>query len=435
MRYSSISSFLPILFATTAQCAPPVLALWARDDESAPYTSLYSASWGTPTPISSFAEDMRWLVARSCPTRDEIALGTLDKRKDVRIAFRINGTWGSSSLLCADSGTSKDRGFDIAYEASSGDAIVAYWSKASKRLAYRVVTDGSIGVEQTLSLGSDHEIARYISLTPRPSGDLIIALAMKNNNDLYSVAWNGSAFGTPQLLEADCDTNKNEDFACGFEALSGRALIVYSRKNASQVQFRTHNGSHSAAAAGPDIGSPARWVRLAPRPASNDVLMVTLDKAKDINASLWSGSTSTWSTVTELADDAHYHDRRLYDVTFEANGNRALLVYSQKNMHQLLYRTWTPTGGWSAELVGPDIGDEPDVVAVRRAATGNTVYILASNREGELWASVWNGSTLAPPVRLEADLASKEGNEQFAINDQPAGAVTPKVVRWTEVDR
>jgi len=434
-----------ILSAAAASAAPPTMAIWARGGTNTPISSPYSgSSWGSPAALPAFSSNTRWIVARTCPTRDELVTVALDSDKKIRLAFHRDAAWTTPSLICAKTATAADRCFDAAYERVSGDLLAVYWNSDAKKLGYRTATGGAISGESTLSLGApngghgDHnndQKVRYITLAPDPASNRIMLLSMQDDKDLLAVQWDGSSWGPPQVLESDCESDGDENYAAAYECLSGRALVAYAQKNHAQPRYRTFGPSgFSAEMAAPSIGKTARWIRLAPRPGTDDILMVCLDKDKDISALLWSGASSSWGSVTELSDDARHHNRRCFDVAFEATGNRALAVYSHKNKDDLYFRTWTPAAGWSAEQKGPTLSGDPDVVLLRPATIGSTIFVLASTSSKDLYAARWTGSALSDATRLETNLATADGIEQFAFTDNPASAGAPRITRWIETN-
>ncbi len=445
-RQITAAFLLACTLATAAGAAPPTMAIWARKDTNTPYSSAYVAGWGPRTALPAFSNNIRWVVARTCPNREELALVTLDTSKDVRLAFFRDNTWAAPTTLCTNVATVSDRCYHAAYERTSGDLLVVYWNKSAGRLGYRTASGGAISGESTIALGADHggqggddddeeEKVRYVTLAPKPNSDTMMLLAMRDDRDLLAVEWTGSAWASVNTLETNCESDSNENYAAAYEALSGRALVVYAEKSQAQPRYRTYDGtSFSSEMSAPSIGKTPRWIRLAPRPGTDDILMVCLDKDKDINGNLWSGSTSTWGANFELSNDARHDNRRCFDVAFEVSGSRALIVYSHKNQDRLYYRTWTTTGGWSTEATGPELSDVPDVIALYPATVGSTIYVVASTKGRKLFGVTWNGSKLSSATLLDSNLSGSDGTEQFALTDNPATQAVPHITRWVETN-
>ncbi|MCJ7804410.1 hypothetical protein MUP35_01615, partial [Patescibacteria group bacterium] len=91
------------------------------------------SSWGSEASASNVSGEIRYMVVRYAPTRDEAIMVTLGSTGQVQ-AQVFNGTsWGSPTLLGTMNDANGDRdiqsqyrGFDLEYEQTSGDAIVVY---------------------------------------------------------------------------------------------------------------------------------------------------------------------------------------------------------------------------------------------------------------------------------------------------------------------
>jgi hypothetical protein len=405
------------------------LAVYGQDNAT-PAQTLYDAgAWGTESDLLTTGAEPKWVVARACPTRDEATAGVLVSGNSLGVAFRRDGAWGSFSTACGATGTDSERPYDLAYEQSSGEGLIVYWSSNAARLGWRTWSTGSVSAETTITALTQQ--VKWVRLEPKPGGNEILMLALDKDSDLHALVWDGSAWGSATLLHNDASDKNRECFDIAYEATSGRALVVYGVDREQQPRYRTLTaGVWSAEQTAPGVGGEPRWVRLASRPGSNDIAAAYLDDARDINANVWGGSGSSWGVNTECATRAYRSDRRAYDLCFQRDGATCVLAYAQNNVQTLITRTWTPTGGWSGEAASASMGNKGMVVAVTPGLTDQSLFVLASDESYDLNAFVWGGTSLGTVSVLETDVGSSLKCEPFMMAG-PVSAVTAPVVRVT----
>src|SRR5690606_19612936 len=90
-----------------------------------------------------------------------------------------------------------------------------------------------------------------------------------------------------------------------------------------------------------------------PRGSSDEVLVATLDTARDVNLGRWSGLA--WDAFTEVETNAAAADEPRVGVAFQPDGESALVVWHADGHTALRSRVWNGVA-WSATRVGPEIG-------------------------------------------------------------------------------
>jgi hypothetical protein len=400
---------------------------WGKKGSANPRMSVWNGTtWPSATNLPSVGTEPEWVVLKACPVRDELTIATLDKDKDVNVCIWNGTSWGSVTQVCSDSGQDDARSVDVAYTAS-GTAMVAYWTQGSKRIGYRTHSGGSWSAEQTRTLPSDVKL-RFLMLCPHPSSEEIVLLAINDDKELYATTWSGSAFGSVTTIETDMNSDKQEDAAMAFETASGHGVLVYAQKDVATPRYRTYiDGAWSSELSAPSVDDEVRWIRLAADPASDRIVMGTLDKEKDLNACIWSGTA--WGSVVELENDTENSDRRGFDVAFPSSGS-CLIAYAQKNEQRFQYRSLTGST-WSSEQQGPNLGSKIHVIQLIPDASGS-VYVSCSEAGDELSVLKWNGSTMELQAVIETALGGSDKTERFmlATSLTGSGGEKPRIVRW-----
>jgi hypothetical protein len=259
---------------------------------------------------------------------------------------------------------------------------------------------------------------------------MLVALSDEDGNLARAAMWNGSSFTNQTPLPTDDDgLQKDREHADGaFESLSGQALAAYYQDSYSPG-YRTLTGaSWSSNQNAPWVGGETRWCRLVADPASDRIIMATLDHKRDINMTVWNGSA--WGTPYQVDKKSSSTSARRMDLAFEPEGTQALLVYDDETS-TLRYRTWDGFG-WSVEFPGPAGASQPlyNPQAVTGLSAGQ-VFVTFCSDATSIRTVVWDGASFGSTTVLGNSSAPKE-HEAFMVAIAGVGAL-PKVVSWQEV--
>ncbi len=415
--------------AVRADLTSSVMIAFSQSGSNLPQFSLWDgSSWGTPADTSSVGANPHWVVLRNCPKRNETACATLDANEDVNVMFYNGSVWTAATEVCINTGQTDSRNFDMAYESRSGDLLLVYYNDTPGQKNIKYVTyDGT-----TLSSASDLPgggSTPHMTLHPKPRRNEIMLLVAGSTRQLSAAAWNGIAWGSWTTLESNIETNTEESYALAYESSSGEALAVYSHMNDSSPEYRTWDGTAwSVESSMPDLADVAYWIRLAPDPASDEILFAALDEGSDLNVLVWDGSA--WGSVLEVEDNVQYYDRRQFDLAYENGGNEALLVYHENGQTSLRYRTWDGSS-WSTEQIGPDIGQVAHTIQLRTGAVAGEIFVAVSDAGNDLELLRWDGSSLSASTQISANHGGAADVEPFMIV-MPADAPPPRVINWRE---
>ncbi len=383
----------------------PTMIVFGRDTYATPYYATWDgSSWSSTTTMTSVGKEPRWVVARDCPTRTEIAAAIMNDDGGVYFAAYTSGSWGTFTSVSSDSVNALYRSYDLAYEHISGTALLVYYKPGTGgddndgSLAYRTFNGSTLSSETTMSLPDDDGLA-FLTLYPNPKSDEIMLIAGIDDEGVMATVWNGSSWSSWTTLSESDDTLTTEAFAFAYETQSNQGIAVFGDEDASTPRYRTWNGSSWSSAQNlPSVGASEKWIRLAADTASDEIICGILDASNDLNLIVWSGSG--WGSVTEVETSVEYKDRRQFDIAYERNGNNALVAYHQSNENIFRYRTWNGAK-WSAETNGVNMGGEdPEVIQLETGYGKSPIFLAMSDDDPDLELIQWSGSAMSAKTRI-----------------------------------
>ncbi len=251
--------------------------------------------------------------------------------------------------------TTPQKRLDIAYESSSGEALLVYGvlsTDTTRDIAYRTYVGGTWSTEQYLDDAGHATDVQYslINLASRKGSDRIGLIgADDTNDDANAWIWDGSTFGSFTEIDPGAENPNREQLAIAWESNSGHLLAVTANAGSEDLVSKEFTTSWSAAVTftcSPSAND-VRFLSLKPNPlaTANDMVIAVADDVSDLNTCYWTGSA--WAN-RNLHDDAiDSATTRPFDFAWEDSGNKGLLVYGT-NAGQVTYRTFTAPNTWGA---------------------------------------------------------------------------------------
>ncbi|MCX7940472.1 MAG: lamin tail domain-containing protein [Endomicrobia bacterium] len=201
---------------------------------------------------------------------------------------------------------------------------------------------------------------------------------LSSNGAIYIQRYDGTAgnWSTPELLTIIDPSNAA--YRCvdiAYEQNSARALVVFSSGSLTgQVWYRIWSStanfwvSPSLQLTIPQSTGFVRWVRLEPRPATDEIMLVVLDSNNDIFAYRWNGSS--WVNNQQLTINAYTSLYQCFDIAWENTRGNCIILWGEGTATR--YAMWSSTASiWiSTNIAGPNIA----------STTGATWIKLASDR-------------------------------------------------------
>lgn len=371
--------------------------------------------------ISPLATDEELLVQLAVDATTE-----LDVHRWTGVEWSLE--WSSSSVPIADA---RHMVFDVAYEETTGDALVVY-SNGTTIPAYRTFTKGVWSDELNVPVndagGPDPDITtgipQWVELEARPSTDEIALAFVDDNDDLGVIVWEGSAWSTASAAQLEPDVHRNPStlevdnraFDLAFEAVRGDLFVCWGRDGVSGAFCSIKPAGSNvwgAAIATTNMSGPAYFVDLDARPGTNMIAGAFMDLGggtERMAGAIWNG--------TSLIDDIEL-DSQTRDVNDNATGDfpcgvawvsntEAVIVYSDDNTDALDWYRWQDGSGWSAgaDFSLPGKGNTESVL-VRASPSSDQVMALVLGF-GDLYGAVYSGgswtSMVAGPGAIDPDV-------------------------------
>lgn len=401
---------------------------------------------------------IKWVVLKQCPIKNEYILGTLDSENKVRVQV-YNGdtdTWHDKQEISTVS-NSNCRGFDIAYEFFSGQAVVTASNgttlpAASKPVYYYwsgSVWNGPYTLNITASPTYTTGIPLWIRLKPWPmsysgANDIIMLGLLDSNKNYYYVSWRGNLWWTstgakmisadavpvtriaytatlaepldfvtfyPQYTCPSCATCTTAPFNLGHNYGTACSLVRYTEflSGSYYEPFVREYRASSPASWGPEFinGIPSTahpyWIRAANRVFKKGVPATF----NSLAAFAYSGKTLYLNLLRENADctklgllytltNVATVTTRCFDVAMESNQMQGILVKGTAATNTIYYVLADLSGAGSAAVgTGPNVGGVPAFVTLSADAGSDDIMlaVINSNANKQLYAVRWNGST------------------------------------------
>ncbi len=333
------------------------------------YRRWTGSSWGSPSSASAINGELRHIVLKAAPTRNEMILVTVGSTGEVQAQIWDGETsaWGSPTLLDTIANVNNDRdlqslyrGFDVEYENSSGDAIVVTGDGTADP-NYHVWNGTSWSGATNIDIPTTGR-PNWIELAADPDSDNLALILVDSNIDVYGLRWTGSAWdnmGASAVWDTTAAIATEKCIDAAFETNSGDIMFIWGDSVSTDQYYRTYSGGTLSSATLLDnaqAGGVNNWMRLAPNPASSSdqIMYGVLDGGSDLNTFLWDGSA--WSAVhSEHTAGAETHAAMTFDIAFEthtSNSGDAWLVFG--NGSTISRRLWNGASWETATTQGDD---------------------------------------------------------------------------------
>ncbi len=346
------------------------------------------SSWSSASSASGTNGELRHMVLKTSPKRDEAVLVTLGNngRVEAQIWDGTTSSWGSVSSLCttADVNGSRDlqslyRWFDVEYEQSSGDAIVVC-SDGTADPNYYVWNGTTWSWAVDINIPNTG-ITNYVELASQPGTDELAMILIDSNVDVYGMRWTGSAWdnmGTAAVWDATGAIATEKSIDVAYETTSWDALFMWLDATSTDQYYRTYSGTTLSAVTLLDNAQAwgiGNWMTLASNPTtwSNQIMFWVLDVGSDLNTFLW--DWSAWSAVhTEHTAAAETNASHAFHIAFEthsSNPNNAWLAYGDGAT--ISRKRWSAGAWWAATTQG----DDTDFIQLNAQPNSGAFFMMA----------------------------------------------------------
>lgn len=396
-----------------------------------------ASGWSAEGRGESMNRDAKWLVSQVSPANDgeELAAVLTDDGAGTELYVRrwTGRRWIeddpfhplTSAIRSANSG---QRGFDLEYEALSGDALLVR-SNDDENPVFRTLSNGVWSDDAPVfgaPIGSGTIL--WVELARRPGTDEIALVCLDDAQNLTAMIWDGDAWETaaPTLLGNQMATvTENKAFDVAYESVSGDLFVAWghtivieetrwAERSAATGTWRF--GQHNSTDASGVV------VRLAADPISDRILggFAEGSVGDDTVGMIWDGNM--WTHAAEFDLTSHPNQRDLA-VGWVGDTGRAVLVYRDDDGGGSLdWASWT-TGGWrlGADAALPAFGDF--VFAETFSMPGeDRLLVLAADDSGDLFSLAFDGASWVVEnggAAIGSGLDVSGANKSFDLSGRP----------------
>lgn len=360
------------------------------------------SSWGGELSGLTVNDTIRFAEAAAAPTRDEYVIGTEGAAGGVNVQV-VNGTTDTAGnkVSMATVSDPTQRGFDIAYETLSGDAMVVSCS-GSNGAFYRTWNGSSWSATSSISLLITTS-CEWVKLASDPASDEIIAVirdATTGTTDFETYVWDGSSWGNTQIVGSK-NTATNEGIAVEYEESGNQAVIVYGNGTNNSFNYKTWDGSIWSATSTLAITNDFESGRLARDSGSDNMVLCYVDASLNLGIARWDGSTFLPSQ-NFVAAGANASTGHPVSCEFETSSGRdGFIMVPYSNTTQVAYTYWNGSIFSSLTQIST-MGDSAEVRSVR-TGDGNILTVSYNDGDTQYDFSYWNGTAWSTAQNLNTN--------------------------------
>ncbi len=373
-------------------------------------------SWGSEVELPTAGTGVRYAVLKWSPQLNKLVLvvstasdGFLDAYVCTANCANASNWQVTNDLAKAAAGTPGQQQYDIAFETSTGNAMLVYSvfnSTTTCDLAYQVLlnasTNFSASEEKCIDDNTSALDLQYswtiADRNPLNNSKEIIAVAHDGTNGRnIAWVWNGSSWNNQITVAATDTTGADQDIAVRYTSDGTKGMVIAGDiSNPGNLSGAYWNGNSWARADIGDIapGKTIRWVTLKADPSSNYLQGVAMDSVNYLRTIFWNGTS--WS-VTDVDSDSD-GSNRAGDFEWENNGSIGKLVWDTDSAGTTLsVINCTPKCNNSIWTISSYVGTGRYLNLYRNPNSTDSVRILGARLDStsEIGSFSWNGSSFS----------------------------------------
>jgi predicted CxxxxCH...CXXCH cytochrome family protein len=320
------------------------------------------------------------------------------------------------------------------------------YSNNSTTTQIRTYAAGSPGVFSAAAGTAAGVVPTFIVDRAAPTRNEHIA-GYVSGTTLYVMRWNGTTWSNEWNIAVGGDAVNGRRFDIAYEEVTGDALVVYSTTTNGTVAWRTWNGAAWSTATNlamtAALGSQIAWIKLLPRPGSDQIAMTMHDtgtttaNTADLATNIWSGTA--WGTATNHSTamtntTGQLVQNDVFDQAWESTSGDLMVVWTQSTPQQY-WRARTGTTWGTATSFGT-ARTLPLQMTLASDPNSNAI-VLVWNRGGSttVYGNVWSGTGWA--VATASTISTGTTGATVAINKKfvaaqwlVAGGTSTAVAMW-----
>lgn len=406
-----------------------------------PKYRFYDVAWSDAMQLNEPADQ----EVRIVRTRYNPASGSTDNALMVLItdqnyidAYKYDGfSWNFQRLgrVWTSEPYSTLRPFDVAYEKTSGDAVIVYKDGSTdplKDIVYRIWDGSQWSQEYYIDDPGGRKEYYWLTLASSPvEGSNEVALLGVTQDGYASCwIWDGSSWGSFHRLSTSVSEVRYETASMAYEYSSGDLLVTVAE--GKYIRAATYGGSWSPLGTFSLVLNPTsktpniNWVVAKPHQmeGSDKIMLMAMDANAALYTCLWTGSS--WQSTPELMDSKlNSASTRCFDGDWLPTSTTFILVAGDFNTAALSYKVWLPDF-WlpsGANLWANYWGmtTKQNWVQVRSymAAEPPRLLIGTEDSSGDLVITMWDGLIFTEQTEVTTESTALYEAFDIAFSYQP----------------
>lgn len=350
-------------------------------------TNIFSAETGT----FNASIPPTWIIKTS-PTQHLALAGYYDQSATLTIMCFDGVNW-IKEFAAASGGVGNRHRFDIAYEKTTGNAIVVYskggtsgdatrWGKLGYRTKIGGTNCGQGWSGETLltPTRTSNDIMYVRMAQDKRAGSNLLALTWVDiSNDISARIWNGTTWGNEPSAVSDANVqvvssgHDIENMDLEYMSLSGNLMLVWGNGGGSDgvngVRYRVCSGGTATCTWGPVTTPPsflddATSLDISSNPNTDEIVFASIGKGGgDLQAGYWNGTGWIDTANLDTTCTVPYSASKLVATGWVTNGTttRSVIVYSDLNSGNI---NWY-TGNAGVFTRQPDFVPTPSIASPR----------------------------------------------------------------------
>ena len=178
------------------------------------------------------------------------------------------------------------------------------------------------------------------------------------------------------------------------------ALLVYGAKTDTLLLYRFWNGSAwGSQTNGPSVGGEIYWAETSAGNVRDEYVAVVLTGDGDVNALVYSASTSSWGNQNEFETAVNTPSRRGIAVAHESISGDAMVVSCGAGADPI-YTIWNGSSWTATSTVDVASTNNCNWLTIAADPTSDELILISKGVADSYEAQVWNGSAWSNAIQL-----------------------------------
>lgn len=171
------------------------------------------------------------------------------------------------------------------------------------------------------------------------------------------------------------------------------ALVAYGEGTVQTPRYRMWDGdSWSSENSASSVGGTIQWMSVAAGTQRNEYILGTQDDQSDVNVQVFNADSSTWTDLTEVTGSISNTARRGFDVAFESQSGRGMVVYCDGDADPS-YRTWDGADWSSPNTIDLTSANNCEWIRLASDPVDDEIIVVSRDTGALYEAQVWDGGS------------------------------------------